>query len=90
MKINWNIIEQEMKLKLVSSDKRWHISQMQEDNEESKFYLSNYDLLLTPYGIGSNFKTCFESFIDDCDARVEKIRKIQREAIEYLKQLNKE
>ena len=44
-KINWNITDQELKQELVSSDNRWHISKTQKGEEESKFFLTNYDLL---------------------------------------------
>ena len=76
-KINWNITEQELKQELVSSDNRWHISKTQKGEEESKFFLTNYDLLLTPHGSGTDYKVCFETFI-------EKIKKIQQEAQEHL------
>ena len=75
-KINWNITEQELKQELVSGDNRWHISKTQKGEEESKFFLTNYDLLLTPHGSGPDYKVCFETFIDDCDRFVEKIRNI--------------
>ena len=83
-KINWNITEQELKQELVSSDNRWHISKTQKGEEESKFFLTNYDLLLTPHGSGPDYKACFETFIEDCDRFVEKIRNIQQEAREHL------
>ena len=83
-KINWNITEQELKQELVSSDNRWHISKTQKGEEESKFFLTNYDLLLTPHGSGPDYKVCFETFIDDCDRFVEKIRNIQQEEREHL------
>lgn len=83
MKINWTVKEETIKQEIVSSDNRWHIS----ENEEGNFYLSNYDLLLTPHGIGSDYKTCFESFINDCDRHIEDIRKAQQEAREMLKEI---
>ena len=83
-KINWNITEQELKQELVSNDNRWHISKTQKGEEESKFFLTNYDLLLTPHGSGPDYKVCFETFIEDCDRFVEKIRNIQQEAREHL------
>ncbi len=45
-KINWNIIDHELKQELVSDDNRWHISKTQKGEEESKFFLTNYGLLL--------------------------------------------
>ena len=83
-KINWNITEQELKQELVSSDNRWHISKTQKGEEESKFFLTNYDLLLSPHGSGPDYKACFETFIEDCDKFIEKIKKIQQEAREHL------
>ena len=66
-KINWNITDQELKQEMVSSDNRWHISKSQKGDAECKFFLTNYDLLLTPYGSGPDYKVCFETFIKDCD-----------------------
>ena len=83
-KINWNITEQELKQELVSSDNRWHISKTQKGEEESKFFLTNYDLLLTPHGSGPDYKVCFETFIENCDRYIEKIKKIQQEAREHM------
>ena len=83
-KINWNITEQELKQELVSSDNRWHISKTQKGEEESKFFLTNYDLLLTPHGSGPDYKVCFETFIENCAQFIEKIKKIQQEAWEHL------
>ena len=83
-KINWNITDQELKQELVSSDNRWHISKTQKGEEESKFFLTNYDLLLTPHGSGPDYKVCFETFIEKCDQYIEKIKKIQQEAREHM------
>ena len=83
-KINWNIINQETKQELRSDDNRWNISKTQKGEKESMFFLTNYDLLLAPHGRGFDYKECFENFIEDCDKNIEKIRKIQKEAREYL------
>ena len=83
-KINWNITDQELKQEMVSSDNRWHISKTQKGEEESKFFLTNYDLLLTPHGSGPDYKVCFETFIENCDRYIEKIKKIQQEAREHM------
>ena len=83
-KINWNITDQELMQELVSSDNRWHISKTQKGKEESKFFLTNYDLLLTPHGIGQDYKVYFETFIENCDQYIEKIKKIQQEAREHM------
>lgn len=82
--ISWKMTDQELKQEMVSSDNRWHISKTQKGEEKSKFFLTNYDLLLTPHGSGPDYKVCFETFIDDCDRFVEKIRSIQQEAREHL------
>ena len=83
-KINWNITDQELKQELVSDDNRWHISKTQKGEEESRFFLTNYDLLLTPHGSGPDYKVCFETFIKNCDQYIEKIKKIQQEAREHM------
>ena len=82
--ISWKMTDQELKQELVSSDNRWHISKTQKGEEESKFFLTNYDLLLTPHGSGPDYKACFETFIEDCDQFIEKIKNIQQEAREHL------
>ena len=82
--INWNIATSETKEELVSRDGRWHISKTQKGEEESKFFLINYDLLLTPNGNGNNYKACFEDFIENCEQYIEKVRKVQQEAREYM------
>ena len=82
--ISWKMTDQELKQEMVSSDNRWHISKTQKGEEESKFFLTNYDLLLTPHGSGSDYKVCFETFIENCDQFIEKIKKIQQEAHEHL------
>lgn len=83
-KINWNIVNQETKQELRSDDNRWHISKTQRGEAESEFHLINYDLLITPHGSGANNKECFETFIENCDQYIEKIREIQKEAREHL------
>ena len=82
--ISWKMTDQELKQEMVSSDNRWHISKTQKGEEESKFFLTNYDLLLTPHGSGPDYKVCFETFIENCDQFIEKIKKIQQEAHEHL------
>jgi len=86
-KIEWKVTEQNISQELVSSDNRWHISKNQEGNESPKFFLSNYDLLLSPHGSGTNYRECFESFIAGCDAYVNKIKEMRAEAQTHLKEL---
>ena len=81
---NWYDNEEELKQELVRSDNRWHISKTQKGEKWSKFFLTNYDLLLTPHGSGPDYKVCFETFIENCDQNIEKIRKIQQEAREHM------
>ena len=82
--ISWKMTDQELKQEMVSSDNRWHISKTQKGEEKSKFFLTNYDLLLTPHGSGPDYKVCFETFIENCDQYIEKIKKIQQEAREHM------
>lgn len=83
-KIKWNISKQEVKQELVSRDNRWHISKQQSGEDEIDFLLTNYDLLISPIGKGTNYKTCFESFIENCEKHIEKIKKMQQEARDYI------
>jgi hypothetical protein len=87
--IHWAISAQNLRQELVSADRRWHIAKTQNGGEEPKFFLSNYDLLLTPHGTGSDYKECFDSFIADCDKFASMIGKIKAEAREHLDALLK-
>ena len=40
--------------------------------------------VLTPHGSGPDYKVCFETFIENCDQYIEKIKKIQQEAREHM------
>ena len=87
--IEWKITEQTVAQKLTSSDNRWHISRKQTGKEPSKFFLTNYDLLLTPHGCGEDYKQCFESFIADCDDYIRKVTAIRNEARMHMEELLK-
>ncbi len=88
-KIDWKVTEQNLSQELVSSDNRWHISKTQEGHSEPKFFLSNYDLLLTPHGTGSDYRECFEKFIADCDEFMRKVAAVQNEARMHMDTLLK-
>ena len=83
-KINWNTVKSETKEELTSKDNRWHITKTKSGDGESDFFLTNYQLLLTPNGQGNNYKACFEDFIENCEQYIEKVRKAQQEAREYM------
>lgn len=86
--INWKVTAQEVKQEMVSADNRWHITMNQKGKEKSNFFMSNYDLLLTPNGSASDFRDCFASFIENCDIYIEKVRRIQQEAKEIMDAMN--
>ena len=67
--IEWKITEQMLSQELVSTDNRWHISKTQSGDADAEFFLTNYDLLLSPHGTGKDYRECFESFIADCESR---------------------
>lgn len=85
--IEWEVSEQNLTQELTSKDRRWHISKKQKGTTEPQFFMSNYDLLLTPHGSGSDYRQCFETFIADCDRFVELAGKIKAEAERHLVQL---
>ena len=87
--IEWEISAQNLRQELVSKDRRWHIAKTQTGSEEPKFFMSNYDLLLTPHGTGSDYKECFDSLIADCDKFADLIGKIKAEVREHLDALLK-
>ena len=86
-KIEWKVTEQNLSQELVSSDNRWHISKTQEGHAEPKFFLSNYDLLLTPHGTGSDYRECFEKFIADCNEFIQKVAAVRDDAKAHLSDL---
>ena len=86
-KITWAHPEEPQTVQeLVSVDKRWHISKT-ETNGNVNFFLSNWDILVTPHGTGTNISECFETFVADCNAYIEKVKKIRDEAMEYLNEM---
>ena len=87
MNIEWKITEQESQQEMVSEDGIWHITKNQKGEQEPQFYLSNYDLLLTPHGTGSDYKQCFETFITDCDAFIEKVKTIRDQARTHMEEM---
>ncbi len=87
--IEWKATEQELKQELVSADNRWHISKSQDGHAEPRFFLLNYDLLLTPHGDGSNYRECFEYFIADCDNFIRKVAAVREEARTHMEALLK-
>lgn len=89
MEIKWEITEQESQQEMVSSDGRWHITKNQKGEQEPQFYLSNYDLLLTPHGTGTDYKQCFGTFIAECDTFIEKIKTIREQARKHMEEMIK-
>ncbi len=87
--IEWEVAEQNITQELVSKDKRWHISKKQTGNKTPEFFLSQWDLLLTPHGTGEDYIQCFETFISDCDWFMEQVRRIKDEARKHLESLRK-
>jgi hypothetical protein len=85
--IEWEVSEQNLTQELTSKDRRWHISKKQTGRKEPEFFMSNYDLLLTPHGSGSDYFQCFQTFIADCGRFVELAGKIKAEAERHLVQL---
>lgn len=86
-RIEWKMTEQNLLQELVSADSRWHISKTQKGTEKPTFFMSNYDLLLTPHGTGADYRECFETFIADCDAFIEKVKSVRDEAKAHLQSL---
>ena len=88
MNIEWKITEQESQQEMVSADGRWHISKNQRGEQAPQFYLTNYDLLLSPHGSGTDYKACFETFIADCDAFIEKIKTVRDQARMHMEEMS--
>ena len=87
MEIEWKITEQESQQEMVSADGRWHISKSQKGEQPPSFYLSNYDLLVSPHGSGTDYKQCFESFIADCDACIARMQDIRNQARTHMEEM---
>ncbi len=89
MEIEWKITEQESQQEMVSADGRWHITKNHKGEQLPSFYLSNYDLLVSPHGYGTDYKQCFETFITDCDAFIEKVKAIRDQARTHMEEMLK-
>lgn len=87
--IEWKVTEQNVSQELVSKDNRWHISKKQEGAKEPEFFMTNYDLLLTPHGTGKDYRECFETFLQKCDEYAKLLAKIHEEAKAHLDALLK-
>ena len=85
--IEWKIPEQMLSQELVSTDNRWHISKTQSGHSDAEFFLTNCDLLLSPHGTGKDYKECFESFIADCDAYINKLKAVRTEAESHMQEM---
>lgn len=85
--IEWKITEQTVAQKLTSSDNRWHISKTQSGDADAEFFLTNCDLLLSPHGTGKDYRECFESFIADCDAYINKLKAVRSEAESHMQEM---
>lgn len=83
-KIKWELTEQMQRNVMTSEDKRWHWTKEEQLGVEPRMFLSNYDLLLSPSGTGKDVRECFENFIESCNQAIERIRKAQQEAREYI------
>ena len=87
MDIDWQITEQESQQEMVSSDGRWHISKNKKGEQPPSFFLTNYDLLITPHGLGKDYKECFGSFIAECDTFIEKVKSIRDQARKHMDEM---
>ena len=87
--IEWKMTEQNVTQELTSADNRWHISKRQEGTKEPGFFMTNYDLLLTPHGTGKDYRECFTTFIQNCDEYLKLTAKVRDEAKEHLNALLK-
>ena len=86
-KIEWKVTEQNFLQEMVSADNRWHISKTQSGHADPRFFLSNYDLLLTPHGTGTDYRECFGKFIADCDEFIRNVAAVRNEAKSHLSDL---
>lgn len=86
-KIEWKITEQNLSQELVSTDNRWHISKKQKGESKPEFFLSQWELILMPHGTGSDYRECFETFIVDCSAYINKVKAVRDEAASHLTEL---
>ena len=86
-KIEWKITEQNLSQELVSTDNRWHISKKQKGESKPEFFLSQWELILTPHGSGADYRECFETFIADCNAYIDKVKAVRDEAESHLTEL---
>lgn len=61
----------------------WHLRIKDGDD----MYLSNYELLVSPSGIGKNEVECWRNFIEHCNRYLPIIKQKRDEAIQILQKL---
>ena len=69
-----------VKTELVSGE--WHIIL-----DEKGFYISNFDILLPPVGVGATEKEAFEVMLENIAEYEQKLNRIRAEIQEHLNEL---
>ena len=64
------------------ASREWHIIL-----DEKGFYISNFDILLPPVGVGATEKEAFESMLSNIAEYEQKLKRIRAEIQEHLNEL---
>ena len=87
--IEWQTESSESQLEQISPDGRWHLDTKTEDGK-TRLYLTNFDILCSPCGLGENARECWEKFVRYCDGYAEKLAMIREEAAAILANLEQQ
>ena len=87
--IDWQIESSESKTTQVSPDGRWLLNTKVERDGKRQMHLVNYDILVSPMGLGENQAECWREFIKSCVEYARKLDGICAEAAIILANLEK-
>ena len=87
--IDWQIESSESKTTQVSPDGRWLLNTKVERAGKRQMHLVNYDILVSPMGMGENPAECGRNFIKSCGEYARKLDAICAETAVILSNLEK-
>lgn len=87
--IEWQTESSESTMEQVSPDGRWHLDTKTEDGK-TRLYLTNFDILCSPCGLGENALDCWRMFVEKCDSFAETLAAVREEAAAILANLEQQ
>lgn len=88
--IEWQTESSESQLEQVSPDGRWHLDTKTSRDGKPRVYLSNYDLLCGPSGLGETALDCWRMFVEKCDSFAKTLAAVREEAAAILANLEQQ